>query len=1018
MTELRPSDPSAEVNTRAHRIIAWAVLVIALIVYFSTIAPTTSFWDCGEFIACSYSMGVPHPPGAPFYLLLGRFFTLFAPLPDIGLRVNALSALVSALTVLLSYLITVRLVRRWRGPEHSTTDKWVLYGSGVVAAFAFAFSHSFWWNAVEAEVYAISMFFTAFVFWLAVRWTDHHDTPLATKYLLLIALFVGLAIGIHLLNVLALSPIIMLIYFIKYRFTWKGFIIALAISMGAILVVYPGVVGGVPALLEGGVFLLAIAVAVLVGLTVWAIRERRNLAAIVLASLVLILIGYSTYAVVYIRSNLDPEINENQPDTVQRMISYLNREQYGAVGPIALEEYSPQTTRRLQREGAAIIPLAGNNVLRLYVLERNAPLWSYQINEMYIRYLSWQFFINERGRALIFPFLFGLLGMIWHFWRDPKRAFSVGLLFLMTGLAIVFYLNQDDPQPRERDYAYVGSFFAFSLWIGMGVAALFEFVEDLVRNRGPALKRGIAVGSVVVTAVLVPLSMVLANYKTHDRTGNYVAWDYSRNMLETAEQDGIIFTNGDNDTFPLWYLQVVEGLRRDVRVVNLSLLNTNWYIKQLRDKQPQVPIGLSDRDIDNRLTGMSEDALYRRYWPSEPELWRRYREPNTSPQTWRVRTTDGGLMEWKVPATMHIPTGMRGEQAGEPNFLRVQDIMILHIVEQNRWRKPIYFAVTVSNSNLVGLEEYMTMEGLLFRLKDGKAPEIDERKLPENLFETYRGHYRNLNNPDVYYFPNVVNLLQNYRSGYLQLVYRFYRQMQSSEMKAPSGVPEEQWSERFAELSPSEKALHTLRTMDEIITLEAVPQTNRDVSLQIARLYFELGDDEHGSKHLQHVIDLHGGDPNAAMQVAFYWGEYGGDTTRTAGLVSGVLAKNDDLESLFGAAAIYERLQMHGRLAGVVERIRARPGLTLQDRLDLGTFYFTLKDYDSAISLYEQLARENPGNGEVFGSLLGAYQQKKDSAGVRETLRRWIERNPDDTDARRMFENWGGSATEGGDVEG
>jgi len=1000
VSDLYKADPSVQINMRAHQIISGMVLLLALILYFSTMAPTTSFWDCGEFIASSYSMGVPHPPGAPFYLILGRVFSLFMPLPDIGMRVNSLSVILSAMTVLLTYLIVVRLVRRWRGPEHSLADKWVLYGAGVTSALAFAFSHSFWFNAVEAEVYGISMFFTALVVWLAVRWMDFNENFSATKYLLLISYFVGVAIGIHLLNVLALCPIIMLIYFQKYQFTWKGFFIAMTISMAAILVVYPGVVAGVPKLLGANILMQIAVVAGILGGTIWAIRKRRNLMAIMLASLVLVLIGYSTYSIIYIRSNLNPVINENQPDTVERLISYLNREQYGAVGPIALEQYSASSIRRLQDSGAAMIPLGGGNVLRLHILERAAPLWDYQINQMYIRYLSWQYFISEEGKPLIFPFLFGLLGMIWHFWRDPKRAFSVSLLFLMTGLAIVFYLNQDNPQPRERDYAYVGSFFAFALWIGMGVPAFFEFIEDMVRNRSDGFKKGVAYAVVILSVIIVPLNMAIANLDSHSRADNFVAWDYSRNMLETAEQDGIIFTNGDNDTFPLWYLQVVEGIRTDVRVVNLSLLNTNWYIKQLRDEEPKVPISLSDRQIDERLTGISDEALLSRYWP--PDV-----------QQWSMRTERGDTMSWRVPATMHIPTGMPGEEPGAPNFLRVQDIMILHILEQNRWQRPIYFAVTVSNSNLIGLDSFMTMEGLLFKVHDDEVPEIDEPLLRENLFETYASNYRNLDNPDVYYFDNVIKLLQNYRSGFLQLVYSYYRQADRGAVQVPSGVPDEQWDNRFEELTPSEKALHTLRKMDEVITLDAVPQTNRDVALQIGRIYYELGDSTNGMMYFEHALDLFGDDITAMLQVAYYIGEYSGKPDRAAEIVREALDKQSTVEIQFGAAAIFERLELYDELREILISLRDDRNLSVQDRLDLGTFYFTLKEWGEAAQLYEELASEFPENGEVFGSLLTAYQQAGDSANVQNVLERWLARNPQDSEAVRMLQERGGAVPEG-----
>ncbi len=986
-----------DVDLRAHRIIAAAVLVVSLILYFSTIAPTTSFWDCGEFIACSYSLGVPHPPGAPFFLLIGRLFSMVMPLPDIGLRVNALSALVSALTVLLTYLMIVRLLRRWRGPEKTVYDKTVLYGSGVVGALGFAASHSFWFNAVEAEVYAISMFFTALVFWLAIRWMDKPDEDDATRYLLLISYFVGLAIGVHLLNVLALCPIILLIYFQKYRFTWKGFALAMLISFAAIGVVYPGIVGGVPALLEAGVIWKVLVLAALIGVTFLAIRARRYVLSVVMTSVLLVLIGYSTYAVIYIRSNLDPEINENQPDTVQRLISYLNREQYGAVGPVELQNAGPSYRSRLEQQGAIFMPLAGDTILRFHILERSAPLWSYQINQMYIRYLSWQYFVGERGQPFIVPFLLGLMGMVWHFWRDPKRSFSVMMLFVMTGIAIVFYLNQDNPQPRERDYAYVGSFFAFALWIGLGVAALVEFIEDMVKNPSPGAKRIVAFGVVGLMLLAVPVNMIAQNYDSHSRAGNYVAWDYSRNMLESCEPNGIIFTNGDNDTFPLWYLQVVEGLRRDVRVVNLSLLNTDWYIKQLRDKEPQVAIAFSDRDIDQRLTGRSDEALLLRYWPP-------------GDRSWEIRGREGRTMNWDVPATMYVPTGMPGEEPGVPNFLRVQDIMVLHIIEQNKWRKPIYFAVTVSQSNLIGLNDYLAMEGLVFRLHDRKVREIDVPRLRENLFETYTDHYRNLDNPDVHYFPNVIKLLQNYRSGFLQLVYEYYRTgTDVPGLETDSGIPREQWAERFNELTAREKALHTLHRMDEVIPPEVIPVTSRDVVLQVARIYHELGDAESGNRYLRIVEEQTANDIEGKLQVAYYYAQYGGADDRAVRMIEEVLAERSDAATLFNAAAIYDRIDREDKMREILQQIENAEDLSFRDELDLATYYYTVADYDRAAQIYERLAEERPSSGEVYGGMLSVYEAMKDTGKVIEILNYWLELYPDDTEARSLLESYGGS---------
>lgn len=991
MKTLGLDDPTKGINLRAHRIIAGLILLFSLVLYSSTVAPTTSFWDCGEFIASSYSMGVPHPPGAPFFLLLGRVFSLFVPLPDIGLRVNMLSVILSALTVLLTYLIIVRLVRRWRGPEETTTDKVVLYGSGAIGALVFAASHSFWFNAVEAEVYAISMFFTALVFWLAVRWSDMSNKHNATMYLLMISYFVGLAIGIHLLNVLALCPIVFLIYFQKYKFTWKSFIVAGIISLLAIGIVYPGVVGGVPKVLKAGPIWQFVILAGLIGVTVWAIRSKKHLTSIVMSSILLVLIGYSTYAVIYIRSNLDPEINENQPDTVERLISYLNREQYGAVGPVEMQDASRQRISQLRRSGAKFMPLAGGKILRFHIFERNAPFWSYQINKMYVRYLSWQFFVGEKGQVYIIPFLLGLMGMIWHFWRDPKRGTVVMMLFLMTGIAIVFYLNQADPQPRERDYAYVGSFFAFALWIGMGVAALFEFIEDLLHKKNPVVQKGLAWGSVAALVALAPMNMIFQNYDSHDRKGNYVAWDYSHNMLESCEPNAIIFTNGDNDTFPLWYLQVVEGIRRDVRIVNLSLLNTDWYIKQLRDREPKVQISFGDRDIEERLTGMTDEALLLRYWPANR-------------RNWSIKTPEGKL-EWEVPATLYIPTGMPNERSGEPNFLRVQDLMILHIVEQANWKRPIYFAVTVSQSNLIGLQDYMTMEGLVFKLHPKRVKGVDRAALEHNLFEVYPEHYRNLNNPDVYYFDNIKKLLQNYRSAYLQLVYDYYSDPAMKSVTAPSGIPEEQWDERYDELTVREKAIHTLRMMDTVMPSNVVEYSNPEVPLQVARLYFELGDKEFGKKYIDHVLE-NSSRPETSLQAAYYLGHFGGMKEEAAAMVKATCDEYPSTEILYNAAAILERMEAKEELISILDDLAGRKDLAMRDQLDVAGFYFNAQAYTKAAAFYEELAKEYPANGEVQGGLISTYREMKDTQNVVRTLESWIERHPEDKSAAEILQQW------------
>ncbi len=1109
---------------KAHWIVAGAVFIAALIQFFGTVAPTTSFWDCGEFIACSYSLSVPHPPGAPFYLLLGRVFTLFFPADDIGFRVNALSAIVSALTVLLLYLTIVRLIRRWRGPEETALDKVLLYGSGVIGALTFSVSHSFWFNGVEAEVYAISMFFTALVVWLAVRWMDEAETPGAIKYLLLIAYFVGLSIGVHLLNILALSPIVLLIFFHRTKFEkrevmaslgvfvgitiivlgvctpqslpsalittlgvfaligaivmqflhaskknkvgmlilfyagmilpfiglfidvlflfvlfglggvvmmgyagWKmfrafPFYIAMLVSLLAILIVYPLMVSYLPPFLEGlynfvssmagadiqeGI-VLAYLIAVIFILAmiplVMTILFKKNLLSLIFASLVLVMLGYTTYSIIYIRSNQKPVINENQPDTLPGLISYLNREQYGATGPIEMQEIPRTYDSRLRQTGAIFMRTSPESVLRFNILERKADFWNYQINQMYVRYLLWQFFTGEEGQAYFFPLLLGVFGAIWHFQRDQKRWFVVFMLFLMTGLAIVMYLNQDNPQPRERDYAYVGSYFAFAIWIGMGVLALFEVIEDLLENKSKAAQRNVAVAIAAGALIVSPVNMLIQNWESHDRQGNYVAWDYSRNMLETCDEGGIIFTNGDNDTFPLWYLQVVEGLRPDIRVVNLSLLNTGWYIKQLRDEEPSVPISFTDRFIDDVLTNRADAALWYRYWPES--------DPRDSTFT-RVRSIpgpDGQMMTWEVPAGMYINTGRPSDPPGRPNFLRVQDVMILHILEENRWERPVYFAVTVSSSNLVGLSPFMSMEGLAFKVHPRRVPEIDEPELRDNVFNTYATNYRNLDNEDVHYFPHVQRLLQNYRTGYLQLVYEYYRDFmmrrQRGEVVLPSGIPEEQWDGRFDELAPQEKALYTLRRMEEVMPEDVIPLNNRDILLQLGRIFCDLGAPEEGSRRFDRVLELEPLTIENKIQVALHHLEYAHNNERADAIFEDIDSDRRTTPGQMLDIAQYLNRANSPLLVEHLNRIEQRNDLTLDEQTELAILLLEGDEVQRSRTMLEEMSRNHPDNGTILAALIEVYAAMNDTQNVVTLLEDWVTRNPTDARAQQMLRQW------------
>ncbi len=732
---------------KLNKIIFAVILVLSTVVYFATVAPTLSFWDCGEFIACSYRMAVPHPPGAPLFLLVGRLFTLLPIVHDIGFRVNLISVLASAITVALLYLIIVHLYREYKGKLETKTDWLVAIFSGILGSLTFAFTHSFWFNAAEAEVYASSMLFTSLIIWLILVWSTKSDKPGNERYLLIIAYLIGLAIGVHLLNVLALPFVTMIYYYKKYDFNTKSFMILVAVTAVIMLAVYPGMVKYMPYIaLKFGAIGLTVFFIAIIWATWWAISNKKSAYILVFASILLITIGYSTYATIYIRSNLNPKIDENNPENVKNFMAYIEREQYG--------EHSITDRKDVWRT---------SENARKYDSTWDF-FWDYQIEHMYVRYFLWQFAGMSSDETnvdfmqfLMLPLILGLIGLLWHFLRDSKRALAVLALFFMTGLAIVLYLNQPDPQPRERDYSYVGSFFAYSIWVGLGFAGLMELLKEYVFKSAEKLKPAIIYTLFAVLLVAIPGNMLAKNFHSHNRSGNYVAWDYSYNMLMSCEPNAVLFTNGDNDTFPLWYLQEVAGVRTDVRIVNLSLLNTDWYIKQLRDLEPRVPMRMSDIEIDRvgvrpwKAQKVSVEVPLRAAKAEQAEYIKQF-----APKSLEIPRE----IKFLVKPTINVP--YRG------SYLRTQDWMILNIIAANRWRRPIYFAVTIPYSNLLnGLRDYMRMDGLVMKLVPYKNWRISVDKLYNNLVHVYK--YRNLNNPRVYFNRMIVSLLQNYRSGFIQL---------------------------------------------------------------------------------------------------------------------------------------------------------------------------------------------------------------------------------------------------------
>ncbi len=772
---------------RLNYVVAGSILFLSFLLYLATMAPTVSFWDCGEFIATAYIMGVPHPPGSPLYLLVARLFSMLPLFENIGARVNIISPITSALAVFFLYLIIVYMITSWRGPVKTVSDALITYGAGAIGALTFMVTDSHWFNAVEAEVYAVSTFLTAMTVWLILRWSQKDDSHSHIRYILLLAYLFGLAAGIHLLNLLTLPFVGLIIYFRRREFSWRGLMITVAITLVVYMVIHLGVINGLPQIaLSGGIPLAVVIVAALSLGSIWAVRRRNKNASIILVSLLLVVVGYSTYATIFIRSHQDPAIDENNPETTRRAVAYLEREQYGNRSMLSMldrAQWTPASKNLYSGVGDYV--------------------WNYQIRKMYARYFLWQFAgrglstdegVSAMGAnaqedgvhwtryGLPLALLVGIFGLVHHMRRDWHRGLAVLTLFLATGLLIILYLNQPDPQPRERDYSYVGSFFAWSIWIGIGVAGLLEFLSQ--RLPTAALRRAALPAALGLILVSMPGVMLLANYHQHDRTGNYVAWDYSYNLLNSCRENAIIFTNGDNDTFPLWYLQEVEKVRKDVRVINLSLLNTDWYITQLRDFEPRLPLKLTDQDIQ---------AM--------------------TPIPWETKTV-------KVPVNPAVSEASHIEWSLAPTFggryIRTQDRMIVQLIKDLNWTRPIYFAVTVAPENKIGLDKYLEMQGLVFELMPTPVTRINLEKLRENLLDTYR--YRNLNDPSVYYNPNIQRLMQNLRANFLQLVV--------------DGVIRGE---------PDVAQLY-LDTLAALIPESVIPITNKHLYQQVSELYGEAGD--------------------------------------------------------------------------------------------------------------------------------------------------------------------------------
>lgn len=822
-----------------NRGIAAALFVLAEVIYLMTMAPTLSFWDCGEFIATAYTLGVPHPPGAPFFLLVGRLFSMIPFFEDIGARVNLLSTLSASATVALTYLIIVRLIVMYRktGPgSWDTLEKLSAYGGAAVGALSLAFSDSFWFNAVETEVYAPSLFFTALAVWFIVRWYDEEHEEGSERWLMAAMYVIGLSIGVHLLSLLTIFAVIMVYYYKKYKVTPLSFLMMMLAGSAAFLLVYIGIIKGVPVLMQyaswsGMVFLLG----GIIYVVYYAHTRRLRLLHTISMSLFLLIVGYTSYALIYVRANASPPINENNPSTGDAFFSYLNREQYGDF---------PLWPRRWSVD----------DPLHQYFYQQYGSdtdyFLRYQVSHMYLRYLGWQFIGREsesEGAGVDWsqlwglPFLVGVFGAVSHIRREWKMGSVVTALFILTGAALVVYLNQTEPQPRERDYSYTGSFFAFAIWIGIGAESLLSRIRKGMS--GAAIRQALTIAALGGLLFFVNGRMLFANYHTHDRSGNYVPWDWAWNILQSCEKDAILFTNGDNDTFPLWYLQEVEGIRTDVRVVNLSLANTGWYLEQLKNTSPngakKIVFSLSDEELrEISYVAIQPVEVDLPAGQRKEELVKEYKAAGLD-----VPETLVDTLRWQIMPSVTV----RGQ-----GFLRPQDVAVYEILMNNFTTRPICFAVTVGRDNLLGIDEYLRLDGLAYKVVPAKNTEdgnfVGASQLWTNLCSVFR--YRNLNNPVVYIEETSRRLSGNYKPLFASLAVELAKNPEG-ELNVRDGKGD------LRKASRKHLAIEALDKSQEVLPLERYG-LDPGIAASIVSLYVSLGEKEKADPYIAFLEGLAG----------------------------------------------------------------------------------------------------------------------------------------------------------------
>ena len=1036
-----------------NNLIGWLTFIIAATVYCMTIEPTASFWDCPEFITTGYKLEVGHPPGAPFFMLTANLFSQFASdATTVAKMVNYMSALMSGACILFLFWSITHLVRKLiiKDENNITTGQLVtIMGSGLVGALVYTFSDTFWFSAVEGEVYAYSSLFTAVVFWLILKWEDVADEPHSDRWIILIAYLTGLSIGVHLLNLLCLPAIVLVYYYKKVpNANAKGSLLALFASMVLVGIVLYGIVPGVVKV--GGWFELLfvnsmglpfntgviVYIIILAASIIWGVyesytetsRARMNISfmltiallgipfyghgvssviigIIVLAALglylfaknlnkkyqisarsmntallctMMIMVGYSSYALIVIRSTANTPMDQNSPEDIFTLGEYLGREQYGTRPLFYGQAYSSKVA--LEVKDGYCIPVEANSTTKYIRKEKTSPdekdsyvevpgrveyqyaqnmlfprmyssahipqykgwvdikgydvpydecgnaimvniptqwenikfFFRYQLNFMYWRYFMWNFagrqndiqgsgeiehgnwitgipFIDNwlvgdqsllpqelkdnKGHNVFYclPLLLGLIGLFWQAYRGQKgvqQFWVVFFLFFMTGIAIVLYLNQTPSQPRERDYAYAGSFYAFAIWVGMGVAGIIKLLRDYAKMQ--ELPAAILVSAL---CLLVPIQMAGQTWDDHDRSGRYVARDFGQNYLMSLQESGnpIIFTNGDNDTFPLWYNQETEGFRTDARTCNLSYLQTDWYIDQMKRPaydSPSLPITW---DRVEYVEGTNEyiqirpeikktiDALYAQADSSgNPEaLQNIHNEFGEDPYELKnilkywIRSDKEGLhviptdsivikidkeairrSGMKIPEALgdsipdHMNILLRDDNGNPKRALYKSELMMLEMLANANWERPMYMAITVGRENQLGMDKHFVQEGLASRFTPFETKKlgatIDSEKMYDNLMNKFK--FGGIDKPGIYIDENVMRMCYTHRRVFAQLIEQLMKEGQK------------------------DKALAVLDYAEKMIPAYNVPYDWQNGAVQMAEAYYQLGQTEKADK--------------------------------------------------------------------------------------------------------------------------------------------------------------------------